>query len=446
MASKAIDMSKHFHTVDLIKYTLPAMAMMLFTSIYSIVDGFFISNYAGKTAFAAVNLIMPFIMILSTFGFMIGSGGAALVGHARGAGDDKRANSIFSLIIAFAFALGVVMALVGFAFMEPVARLFGADDSMIADCVLYGRVSMASLPFYILQFAFQPLFSTAGKPKLGLAITAAAGITNIVLDFVLVGVFGMGVLGAVLATVASEYVGGAASLVYFMRPNKSFLRVHRPKLEWGVIAKTCTNGSSEMMSEVAMSLVSILYNWQLMRMMGQDGVSAYGVIMYVSMIFGALLMGYCMGSAPLMSYQHGADNRAEKKSLLKHGLWLMVGGGAVACLLAHLLSSPIAQVFTGYDQELFGLTVYAFRIYSVAFVFMGVSVFGSSLFTALGNGFISAFISFMRTLVFECGAVILLPMLSGPDGIWFSVVVAEVASVVLTTACIIGLGKFYGLR
>lgn len=446
MASKAIDMSKHFHTVDLIKYTLPAMAMMLFTSIYSIVDGFFISNYAGKTAFAAVNLIMPFIMILSTFGFMIGSGGAALVGHARGAGDDKRANSIFSLIIAFAFALGVVMALVGFAFMEPVARLFGADDSMIADCVLYGRVSMASLPFYILQFAFQPLFSTAGKPKLGLAITAAAGITNIVLDFVLVGVFGMGVLGAVLATVASEYVGGAASLVYFMRPNKSFLRLHRPKLEWGVIAKTCTNGSSEMMSEVAMSLVSILYNWQLMRMMGQDGVSAYGVIMYVSMIFGALLMGYCMGSAPLMSYQHGADNRAEKKSLLKHGLWLMVGGGAVACLLAHLLASPIAQVFTGYDQELFGLTVYAFRIYSVAFVFMGVSVFGSSLFTALGNGFISAFISFMRTLVFECGAVILLPMLLGPDGIWFSVVVAEVASVVLTTACIIGLGKFYGLR
>ena len=446
MANQAIDMSKHFRTVDLIKYTLPAMVMMLFTSIYSIVDGFFISNYAGKTAFAAVNLIMPFIMVLSTFGFMIGSGGAALVGHARGAGKDDRANAIFSQIMAFAFVLGAVMAVVGFMLMEPVARLFGADDSMLADCVLYGRVSMVSLPFYILQFAFQPLFSTAGKPKLGLAITAASGITNIVLDFVLVGLLGMGVLGAVLATVASEYVGGGASLIYFLRPNSSFLRLQRPRLEWDVIGKTCANGSSEMMSEVAMSLVSILYNWQLMRMMGQDGVSAYGVIMYVSMIFGALLMGYCMGSAPLMSYQHGADNSVEKRSLLKRGLRLMVGGGIAACLLAHVLAAPIAQLFTGYDHELYQLTIYAFQVYSIAFVFMGVSVFGSSLFTALGNGFISALISFMRTLVFECGAVMLLPMMLGPDGIWFSVVVAEVASVLLTSTCILRLGKYYGLR
>ena len=446
MASTAIDMSKHFRTSDLIKYTLPAMAMMLFTSIYSIVDGFFISNFAGKTAFAAVNLIMPFIVILSAFGFMIGSGGAALVGHARGAGNDKRANDIFSSITVFAFLLGIVMAFLGLALMEPVARLFGADDSMLADCVLYGRVSMASLPFYILQFAFQPLFSTAGKPKFGLAITAAAGITNIVLDFILVGVVGMGVLGAVLATVIAEYVGGAASLIYFLSPNSSFLRLHKPKLEWGVIGRACINGSSQMMNEVAMSLVSILYNWQLMRLMGQDGVSAYGVIMYVSMIFGALLMGYCMGSAPLMSYQHGANNDVEKRSLLKHGLWLMVGGGVAACLLAHLFAAPIAQTFTGYDQELYQLTVHAFKIYSIAFVFMGVSIFGSSLFTALGNGFISALISFMRSLVFECGAVLLLPMLIGGDGIWSSVIVAELASVTLTVICIVTLGKFYGLR
>lgn len=446
MASQAIDMSKHFRTVDLLKYTAPSMVMMLFTSVYAIVDGLFISNYAGKTAFAAVNLIMPFITILSTFGFMVGSGGGALVGHARGAGNAKRANEVFSLIITFAFFLGLVMAVIGAFFMEPVARLLGADDSMMADCVLYGRMSMISLPLYILQFAFQPLFSTAGKPTLGLVITVVAGLTNIVLDFVLVGVLGMGVMGAVLATVASEYVGGGASLVYFLLPNKSFLRLGRPRFSWKDLGNTCANGSSEMMSEIAMSVVSMLYNWQLMRLMGQDGVSAYGVIMYAGMIFGALLMGYCMGSAPLMSYQHGASNNVEKRSLLKHGLLLMFIGGAFACLAAHIFAAPIAQIFTGYDQELYDLTVYAFGVYSYAFVFMGISFFGSSLFTALGNGFISAVISFMRTIVFECGAVILLPMALGSDGIWYSVVVAEVAAVALTATCILRLGKFYGLR
>lgn len=442
----SVDMSKHFTTADLLRYTAPSMVMMVFTSIYTIVDGFFVSNFAGKSAFAAVNLIMPFIMILSTVGFMVGSGGGALVAHQRGAGNEAKANSYFSLIIWFALVLGITCALIGFFAMEPVARLLGASDELLPTCVLYGRISMVSLPLFILQYAFQPLFSTAGKPTLGLVITVLSGCTNIVLDFVLVGWLNMGVAGAAWATVASEYVGGLLPLIYFLMPNSSFLRLGKAQIELRVIAKTCANGSSEMMTNIAMSVVAILYNWQLIKMLGEDGVAAYGVIMYVGMIFGAVLMGYAMGSAPLMSYQNGADNRVEKRSLLRHGLAIMGIGGVVACAAAQLLAPLVASVFTSYDANLMALTVHAFRLYSIAFCLMGFSTFGSSLFTSLGNGVVSAVISFARTLIFEAGAVMLLPMVLGADGIWLSVLVAEIASTTLVFACILGFGRFYGLR
>lgn len=442
----SVDMSKHFSTKDLLRYTAPSMAMMVFTSIYTIVDGFFVSNYAGKSAFAAVNLIMPFIMILSTVGFMVGSGGGALVAQERGRGDDKRANEYFSLIVWFALALGIVCAVIGFIAMESVARALGASDEMLPVCVLYGRISMVSLPLFVLQYAFQPLFSTAGKPKLGLAVTVISGVANIVLDFVLVGLMGMGVAGAAWATVVSEYIGGLVPLAYFLSPNSSFLRLGGAPLRLKVIAKTCSNGSSEMMSNIAMSVVAMVYNWQLINYLGEDGVAAYGVIEYVAMIFGAVLMGYAMGSAPLMSFQNGAGNNAEKRSLLRHGLVLMGIGGVLACGAAQLLAPAVASIFTSYDASLMELTVHAFRLYATAFLLMGFSVFGSSLFTSLGNGLVSAVISFARTLVFETGSVILLPMLFGIDGIWLSVLVAELASSVLVFCCIFFLGRFYGLR
>ena len=442
----SVDMSKHFNTAALLRYTAPSMVMMVFTSIYTIVDGFFVSNFAGKTAFAGVNLILPFIMILSTVGFMVGSGGGALVAHQRGKKDDATANRYFSLIIWFALVLGIICAAIGFFAMEPVARFLGASDELLPICVLYGQISMVSLPMFMLQFAFQPLFSTAGKPTLGLVITVMSGLTNIVLDFVLVGYLGMGVAGAAWATVASEYVGGLIPLIYFLLPNKSFLRLGKTKLEFRVIGKVCVNGSSEMMSNIAMSVVAMVYNWQLIKLLGEDGVAAYGVIMYVGMIFGAILMGYAMGAAPLMSYQHGADNSVEKRSLMRHGLTIMGIGGVCAFVAAQLLAPVIAQLFTSYDNELMALTIHAFRFYSIAFLLMGFSIFGSSLFTSLGNGVVSAVISFMRTLVFETGAVILLPMLLGPDGIWTSVIVAEIASTTLVTICILQFGRFYGLR
>ena len=443
---KIIDMSKHFTTKDLLRYAAPSMAMVVFTSIYGIVDGFFISNYAGKTAFAAVNLIMPFIMILGTLGFMMGTGGSALVAQARGQGNNARANSYFSTIIWFSLIAGLLLATAGALLMQPVARALGASSEMLGECVLYGRISMISLAFFILQFAFQPLFATAGKPHLGFAITVASGLTNIVLDWLLVGVLGLEVVGAASATVASELLGGIVPLVYFLCPNSSFLRLGKPRADWRLIGKVCVNGSSEMMASIATSVVSMLYNFQLMAYLGEDGVSAYGVIMYAGMIFGAILQGYCMGTAPLMSYQHGAENSCEKRSLLRHAFAITGVMGVAMFALSQMCAAFVAQLFVGYDQGLCALTVHAFRTYALCLIFVNFSLVGSSTFTALGNGLVSAVISFAHTLVFECGAVLILPSLVGIDGIWYSVFVAEVASTILVVALFAKFGHRYGLR
>ena len=441
-----IDMNKHFSVWDLLKYTAPSMAMVVFTSIYGIVDGFFISNFAGKTAFAAVNLIMPFIMILGTLGFMMGTGGGAIVSQARGEGKAEKANSYFSTIVWASLIAGLILATLGFFLMEPVSLALGASPDMLDDCVLYGRISMISLAFFILQFAFQPLFATAGKPSLGFVVTVASGLTNIVLDWLLVGVLGLEVVGAASATVASELLGGIVPLVYFLRPNSSFLRLGKPKADFRLLGRVCVNGSSEMMASIATSVVSMLYNFQLMAYLGEDGVSAYGVIMYVGWIFGAVMEGYCMGSAPLMSYQHGAQNGLEKRSLLRRGVCIMEAMGLVMFAAAELFAPLLAQLYVGYDQGLYELTVYAFRVYALCLVFIGFSMFGSATFTALGNGLVSAGISFTHTLVFECGSVLLLPMIFGIDGIWYSITVAEVASTILVIVLAAKFAPRYDLK
>lgn len=441
-----VDMRQHFSVPMLLKFVASSVAMMVFTSIYSVVDGLFVTNFVGKTAFASVNLIMPFIMILGTLGFMMGAGGSALVAKTRGEGDDARANAYFSMIVYVTLGAGTLLALVGFAFMEDVARLLGANGDMLPTCVFYGRISMLSLPLFMLQYTFQVLASTAGKPKVGLYTTLASGLSNMVLDFVFIAVLGWGVAGAAAATVIAEYVGGLAPLVYFARRNESYLKLGRPALDLRALGKTCANGSSEMMASIAMSVVSVVYNLQLMVFLGEDGVAAYGVIMYAFMIFAAIFEGYCMGCAPLMSFQHGARNTKEMRSLLAKSLRVVTCAGIAMFALAELLAAPLAQVFTGYDAGLFALTVHAFRIYAFALFFMGVSMYGSSLFTALGNGLVSALIAFLRTLVFEAGAVLLLPLVMGADGIWYSVIVAELVSVVLTLVLLFWLSPYYGLR
>ncbi|MDO4900229.1 MATE family efflux transporter [Actinomyces sp.] len=441
-----MDMSRHFGACALLRFTLPSIAMMIFTSVYGVVDGLFVANFAGTTALAAVTLIMPFVIILGTLGFMMGSGGSELIAHTRGRGHGDLANRYFSMIVYVTLGAGIALALLGAVLMRPVAQLLGASGQLLDLCVLYGRILMISLPAYMLQYAFQTFASTAGRPRLGLYVTLAAGMTNMVLDLLFVGILGWGVAGAAWATVASELIGGLVPLIWFARPNSSPLRLGRPTKKLAALVRVCVNGSSEMMAAVAISVVSIVYNLQLLKYIGQDGVAAYGVVMYISMIFTAVFAGFCMGAAPLMSYQHGAANDVEKRSLMRTSLTILGVAGALMLLISQLLAHPLARIFTGYDHDLMQLTETALRIFSIAFLPMGVSTYGSSLFTALGNGLVSAALAAGRTLGLEVGAVLLLPLLFGPTGIWASIIVAETMAALAVGLLIMWLGPRYGLR
>ncbi len=432
-----IRLSDHFDYRRLLRYALPSIVMMVFTSIYGIVDGFFVSNYAGKTPFAAVNLIMPLLLVLGCVGFMFGTGGGALIAKTMGERKPDKANEIFTLIIAVSAACGVVLAALGFFLLRPVAELMGASGELLEHSLTYGRIILAALPFYILQFEFQCLFATAEKPKLGLYVTVASGVANMILDALLVGVFPFGVAGAAAATAISEFAGGVIPLIYFSRENTSRLRLVKLKFDGRALLKTCGNGSSEFMSNVSISLVSMLYNVQLMKYAGEDGVAAYGVLMYVSLVFQAIFIGYSVGTAPITGYNFGAENRAELKNLLSRSLRII--SVCALCMFAagQLLAEPLGRIFVGYDAELLSMTVHAFGIFSFAFLFSGFSIFGSSFFTALNDGLTSALISFLRTLVFQLAAVLLFPLIWGLDGIWLSIVGAEVMSVLATAAFLV---------
>ena len=439
-----IQLSDHFDCKRLLRFTFPSIIMMVFTSIYGVVDGFFVSNYAGKTPFAAVNFIFPVLIILGCPGFMLGTGGSALIAKTMGEGDKKRANQIFSLLIYVGAAAGVVLGAAGIALLPSVAVLLGAEGRLLADCVTYGRIILLAGPFFMLQMEFQCLFATAEKPKLGLTVTVAAGVTNMVLDWLLVGVFRWGLVGAAAATAVSQAVGGVIPLIYFARENSSLLRLTRCPFDGAVLLKTCANGSSELMSNISMSVVSMLYNGQLMAKAGEDGVAAYGVLMYVSMVFQAIFIGYAVGTAPVVGYHHGAGNRGELKGLLRRSVLLIGGFSAAMCLAGETLGRPLSVIFVGYDPDLLDMTAHAFAIFSVAFLFSGFAIFGSSFFTALNDGLTSALISFLRTLVFQCAAVIIFPILWGLDGIWWSIVAAEGMAVAVTLAFLTAKRKKYG--
>ncbi len=439
-----IKLSDHFDYRRLLRYALPSIVMMVFTSIYGIVDGFFVSNYAGKTPFAAVNLIMPLLLILGCVGFMFGTGGGALIAKTMGERKPDKANEIFTLIITVSAACGVVLAVLGFFLLRPVAELMGASGELLEQSLIYGRIILLALPFYILQFEFQCLFATAEKPKLGLYVTVASGVANMVLDALFVAVIPLGVAGAAAATAISEFAGGVIPLVYFSRENTSRLRLVKFKFDGKALLKTCGNGSSEFMSNVSMSLVSMLYNVQLMKYAGEDGVAAYGVLMYVSMIFQAIFIGYSVGTAPITGFNFGAQNKAELKNLLSRSLRIIFVCAVCMFAAGQLLAEPLGRIFVSYDAELLDMTVHAFGIFSFAFLFSGFSIFGSSFFTALNDGLTSALISFLRTLVFQLAAVLLFPLIWGLDGIWLSIVGAEVMSIIATLLFLIGKRKRYG--
>ena len=438
-----IQLSDHFNYGRLLRYTLPSVVMLVFTSIYGVVDGFFVSNFVGKTSFAALNFIMPFLMILGCVGFMFGTGGGALIAKTMGEGRRDRAHQLFSLIVAASIFAGVLLSLFGLLTLRPIACALGAEGRMLEDSVSYGTIILIALPTYILQYEFQCLFATAGKPKLGLAVTVAAGLTNMALDALFVAVFQWGLEGAAAATALSQCAGGLLPLLYFARPNASLLRFTRIKWDGRALLKTCANGSSELMSNISMSIVGMLYNIQLLHYAGEDGVAAYGVLMYLNLVFQAVFLGYSVGTAPVISYHYGAENNGELKSLLRKSLVLLAVFAAAMFAAAEGLARPLSLLFVGYDQALLAITLRAFLIYSFSFLFSGFAIFGSSFFTALNNGLVSALISFLRTLVFQVIAVLLFPILWELDGIWLSVAAAEIMAVAVTVLFLLGNRKKY---
>lgn len=430
-----IQISEHFNYRKLIKFTLPTIAMMIFTSIYGVVDGIFVSNCVGSNSFAAVNLIMPVVMMVGAVGFMIGTGGSALVSMTLGEGKMQKANEYFSMLVAFVSVVGLVLTIIGIVVLRPVAVLLGAEGTILEDCVVYGRVLLVAMVPFMWQNCFQSFLVVAERPQLGLKISIAAGLTNMVLDFLFIYVMQGGVFGAAVATGISQVVGGGIPLWYFLHPNDSQLRLVKFRFEWSPIAKSCLNGSSEMLTNLSMSLVNMLYNMQLMRFAGADGVAAYGIIMYVSFIFIGTYLGYSIGVAPIVGYHYGAGNQTELKSLLKRSLILV---GIVAIVLtigAELTAEVLAGIFVSYDAGLMEMTTLAIQIYSISYVISGFNIFGSAFFTALNNGLVSALISFMRTLLFQIVMILVLPEIWGLNGIWFSIVAAEMLALVVTVIC-----------
>ncbi|MCD8100589.1 MAG: MATE family efflux transporter [Oscillospiraceae bacterium] len=441
-----IQLSDHFTYSRLVRFTLPSVAMMIFSSIYGIVDGFFISNFAGKTPFAAVNLIMPVLMILSTVGFMFGTGGAAIVAKTRGEDKAEQANSFFSLFVYTAGGLGVILTALSFVFIRRICALIGASGELGNYCVLYARIILLALPFNIMHLMFQSFFAAAEKPNVGLAVTFSAGVTNMVLDALLVTLLPQDykLAGAAVATAVSQFAGGFISLVYFLRKNGSALRLGKTSFDGRALGRACVNGSSEFMSNISMNVVGILYNIQLIKYAGENGIAAYGVMMYAGMVFSAAFIGYSVGAAPIVSYSYGAYNKTELKGLLRKSAVIIAVVSVCMVALSELLAVPLSKIFVGYDAELTDLTVSGFRTSALSFAFMGYAIFFSAFFTALNDGLTSAAISFMRTLLFQSAAVLLLPLLLGIQGIWFSIVAAELAAVLLSIIFLIAKRKRYG--
>lgn len=427
-----IQLSDHFNYGRLLRFTLPSIIMMIFTSIYSMVDGLFISNFVGITPFAAINLIYPFVQILGGVGFMFGTGGSALVSATLGARNKQRANQIFSMLTYITAATAVVIAILGILLVKPIALWLGADEDMLPYCVLYGRIILMALPGFMLQNLFQSFLVTAEKPALGLVVTVIAGLTNIVLDALFILVFHWGLVGAACATAIAQYVGGLIPLLYFICCRKGLLRLGRPFFNLKALFTTCTNGLSELVTNISMSVVSMLYNFQLMRFAGENGVAAYGAVMYVSFIFVAVFLGYSIGAAPVVGYHYGAQNRLELKGLLKKSNVLILCASIMLAAAAFGLAKPLARLFVGTEPALLDMTVTAFRFYAIAVLFSGFSIFGSAFFTALNNGIVSAAISFARTLVFQVILVLVLPMFWELNGVWYSLFLAELLAMAVT--------------
>ena len=429
-----IQLSDHFTYKRLIRFVFPSIIMMICTSMYSIIDGLFISNFAGKTAFAAVNLILPVAMGVGAIGFMIGSGGSAIVAKTLGEGKKEKANEYFSMLIFTALIGATILSIFGFIFIRQICMALGARGQLLEYASTYGRIMFVSQPMFMMQTIFYNFFITAEKPSYSLRMSLISGVINIVFDYLFIGVMHYGVAGAAVATAMGEYVGGLVPLIYFARKNNSSrLRLVKPVWRKDILLKTCLNGSSEFMTNASSSVVNMLYNTQLMRLAGADGVAAYGAVMYVNFIFVATFLGYAIGCAPVISYHYGAGNHAELKNLYKKSMSIILVWGVILFGAAQLLAPVLSKIFVGYNTGLYAMTLHGFRVYAIAFLIIGINIFGSSFFTALNNGLISAVISFLRTLVFQVIMVLTLPLWFGINGIWSAISIAEALTLIMTT-------------
>lgn len=438
-----IQLSDHFTYKKLLKFTIPSICMMIFTSVYGVVDGFFVSNFVGKTPFAAVNFIFPFLMMFGAVGFMFGTGGSALIAKTMGEGNKQKANKYFSLFIYVTLLIGVVISILGIIFIRPIASFLGAEGELLDNSVIYGRILLCAIPFLILQFEFQSFFVTAEKPQLGLITMIVAGVTNMAFDALLTAVFPCGIVGAAVATALSQVMGGGIPLIYFLRKNNSLLRLGKTELDGKALLKASTNGMSELLSNISMSIVSMLYNMQLIKYVGENGIAAFGTLMYVNFMFLSISIGFVVGSAPIVSYHYGAGNTDELRGLKNKSITIIAIASFIMLISAILLAKPLSSVYVGYDKELYELTVRAFYIYSFSFLFAPLAIYGSSFFTALNDGLVSAIISFLRTLIFETAAVLILPIFLQVDGIWLATVIAEFSAAAVTVIFIITKRKKY---
>lgn len=435
----------HYGYRRLVRSSIPSIVMMLVGSIYSVVDGLFVSNFVGTTAFAALNVIWPAVMIIGALGLMIGTGGTALVSMTKGMGEAERANVLFSMLIRFTILIAVVFMVPLYLLMEPLARMLGAEGEMVHQCVIYGRICTVGLPGFMLQMCFQSFYMTAEKPQLGTIMSIVCAVTNIALDALFIVVFHWGLAGAAAASMTACFVGGFFPLWYFRsRFNNSSLRLVRAPFERKPILKACSNGLSEYVGNISWNVLAICYNLQLLKMMGENGVAAYSVLLYYGYIFAAVFFGYNLTVTPIIGYNYGAEDKAELRSLLRHSIFLLLGLGSLMTLVSELLAEPAARLFVGYDPELSALTKHAIRLYMISFFIAGVNIFTSSWFTGLNNGKVSAVVSFIRNLVFELGFVFLLPVLIGPDGIWLAVDAADFCCLILSAALILAYRKRYG--
>lgn len=439
-----IQLSDHFTYGKLIRFTMPSVIMMLFISVYGVVDGFFVSNLVGKTAFAALNLIMPFLQIIGGVGAMLGVGGSGLVAKTLGAGNNLRANRYFTMMMYLMVITGLVLSALGIVFIRPVAYLLGATEALIEDCVIYGRTTLIFNIALHAQYTFQNYMIVAEKPKMGLLVTVLAGMTNMILDFVFMAVFNFGIAGAALATGLSQVVGGAIPFLWFLsKKNKSALHFAKTRFEIKPMVKACANGASEMLTSVSGSITGILYNLQLIKYAGEDGVAAYGVVMYAAWIFIAIFMGFCTGGSPIMSYHFGAQNYSEMKNLLKKNTTFLAILGTVLTIIAVILAKPISHIFVGYDANLMNITVRAFMICAIPFLYMWFNMYTSSFFTALNDGAVSAAISLMRALLLPVLCITTLPIFFKLDGVWYSLVLSELLGIMVSVFFIIRKRKKY---